>query len=302
MKSYFKSSEIDHQWAHELAPRGKCPGHEHFEGVSFYSYNTEIARILKRNGHKAYLLNVTSYSVTTSSHQNGVLRAIPEGELIFRISDTGRGCSLGFSSDKQTGATLFDYAIKSAAEASASIPRARLQWKKDSLAGEQASWLKQAEQVSGFFGLRRKVDAKAVERLSARVAADEKRKAVESKERQARLEKEARETVDRWMAGESVQFPYSVERVYLRAILPDPAHGRMQVLETSRGVVVPLPEAKRAFKFAQKVRAAGWRRNGDTFKVGDFQLDAVNEQGIVAGCHRIDWQTAETFAKAQGWI
>lgn len=31
------------------------------------------------------------------------------------------------------------------------------------------------------------------------------------------------------------------------------------------------------------------------------QLDAVNEFGIVAGCHRVSWAEADRFAMAQGW-
>jgi predicted Abi (CAAX) family protease len=65
---------------------------------------------------------------------------------------------------------------------------------------------------------------------------------------------------------------------------------------------VPLPEAEKAFRFAMIQRKRGWHRNGDQFKVGDYQLDAVNEQGVIAGCHRIGWDEIERFAKTQGWI
>jgi len=73
------------------------------------------------------------------------------------------------------------------------------------------------------------------------------------------------------------------------------------VMETSKGARVPLDEAQRAYRFAVIQRARGWHRNGETFKVGPYQLDAVNEQGVVAGCHRIAWDEIERFAKLQNW-
>lgn len=50
------------------------------------------------------------------------------------------------------------------------------------------------------------------------------------------------------------------------------------------------------------MREKGWHRNGETFKVGNFQLDAVNAQGVVAGCHTILWDEIERFARTQGWV
>ena len=44
----------------------------------------------------------------------------------------------------------------------------------------------------------------------------------------------------------------------------------------------------------------GWRRNGESCLVGVYQLDAITNQGIVAGCHRIAWEEVERFAEEQG--
>jgi hypothetical protein len=97
-----------------------------------------------------------------------------------------------------------------------------------------------------------------------------------------------------WINGVPYAEVDSDEPVALRASDGD--------METSRGSRVPLPAAHRAFQFALKHRAAGWHRNGDQFEVGHYHLDAVNEQGVVAGCHRIGWDEIERFAKSQGWI
>ncbi len=309
MKTTFTSKELPHQWAHQLAPHGKCPGNERFDGASYYSYGTEIGRILKRGKRKAFLLNETSYSITTSGHQSFLARSIPESEIQFRIDGIGRGCFL----EGIEGKFIFDCSVKQAAVAANHAARAKKN--KDWHTARQARYLEQARQVSKFFGLRRKVDTKTVDRLAARIAAQDAKEAKQGKERQARLAKTRAVDVMAWLAGEQVCFPFGIERVYLRAMsstlakvfgpppkgLGWPEGATLDVLETSKGVKVSLDDAKHAYRFAQKVRAKGWHRNGETFAIGQFQLDAVNDAGIVAGCHRICWKELERFAATQGW-
>jgi hypothetical protein len=287
MKTVFKSNEIAHIWAHESAQHGRCRGNESFNGRSYYSYATEIARIIEHKRQKAHLLNTTSYSVTTSSHQNGVARAIPKNATVFKIGDFGRGISL----DNVTGSMLFDYSIKQAAQCADKATRARIH--KNWHLVEQADWIKQAKQVCVFFGLHRKVDDKAIERLSKRIAEEKKHQAKLEKERQVKLEKENAETIEKWLRGENVYFPYRVERVYLRRIGDE--------METSLGVRVPIQDAKRAYQFVTKHKEDAWRRNGQQFSIGNYELDSVNQNGVIAGCHRVTWDEIERFAKLQGW-
>lgn len=306
-KTHFDSKELPHKWAHQLASLGNSPGNMSFSGASFYSYGTEIARIITRGTRKAYLLNVGSYSSTTSNHQGQVSRAIPDSETKFRISGIDRGSGL----HDVSGAMLFDYALKSAADAAAKMTRVRAQWQKDSLAAQQEIWIQQAQSVNEFFSLRRKVDTRAVDRLAARIAADVKRKAKAEREAQARHEQECAEYIRQWMNGEQVNFPHHIDRVMLRVkcldidgrmVSPGSAKTWTSQMETSKGVTVPLPAAKRAYRFACKMKATGWHRNGETFAVGEYQLDAVNEQGVVAGCHRISWEEMDRFAASQKWV
>jgi hypothetical protein len=287
MKTVFKSTEIAHVWAHESAPHGRNRGNESFDGRSYYSYSTEIARIIERKGQKAYLLNITSYSVTTSSHQHGVAMAIPKNAIIFEIGDFGRGVSL----NNVTGSMLFDYSIQRAAQCADKATRARTN--KDWHLVEQANWIKQAKQVCAFFGLCRKVDDKVIERLQDRIAREKRRQAKLAKECQAKLEKENAATIGKWLKGENVYFPWNIERVYLRRIGEE--------METSRGVRVPIQDAKRAYQFVCKHKDDAWRRNGQQFSIGNYQLDSVNNAGVIAGCHRVTWDEIDRFAKLQGW-
>ena len=33
-----------------------------------------------------------------------------------------------------------------------------------------------------------------------------------------------------------------------------------------------------------------------------IQLDAINSEGVVAGCHRVSWSEIERVAKLEGWM
>ena len=74
-------------------------------------------------------------------------------------------------------------------------------------------------------------------------------------------------------------------------------------LETSLGARVPLAHAIKAFHRVGQCRAAGlsWHRNGDTIRVGQFQVDQINPDGSFrAGCHRINWPEIEAAARVAG--
>lgn len=103
--------------------------------------------------------------------------------------------------------------------------------------------------------------------------------------------------IEKWIAGEISNYQLPRECPVVLRVKSD-----TQSMETSKGVRIPLNEAQLAFRFVSKHRETGWHKNGTSFAIGEFQLDAVNESGIVAGCHRIAWNEIERFAKSQNWI
>ncbi len=107
-----------------------------------------------------------------------------------------------------------------------------------------------------------------------------------------RAERDAKKIED-WLAGDRNAFPSSDWPIMLRR------EGDEMV--TTMGARTPIADAERAFKFCIKSRARGWRRNGEKFSVGMYQLDAVNDVGVIAGCHVVKWTEIERFAKQQGW-
>lgn len=114
----------------------------------------------------------------------------------------------------------------------------------------------------------------------------------------AKVKENNKAALDRWRAGESIRLPYECP-VMLRVEF-DPPNGLSEMV-TSKGARVPLADAERTFHFVIKLRAKGWNRNGETHAIGPYQLDAVNDQGVIAGCHRVSWEEIERFAKVNGW-
>lgn len=267
-----------------------------FNGPAILSYGTEIGRIVTgKGGRTAFLLNRTSYSITTSKHQSRVRGAV-FGQ-VFYVDGIRRGDGL-----RKTGKEIVEYYLREAAEAleKSKLPRIRGATR-DGWESCSRRNLEEAKRAAEFFGVRRKIDQGAIDRLAA---ADARAKRSEEK---LRLEKEARYATLRaeraakvaedallWIAGQDVETTYEFPHPLLRL------EGAEVV--TSKGARVPVAVAERSFRFVWERKASGWHRNGETHDVGGYSLEAVNDQGIVIGCHRISWDEIERFAKVQSWI
>jgi hypothetical protein len=287
MKTVFPSHELPHLWAHQKAPMGRS-GNLSFNGLVFFSYQTAIARIIQHKGRQAYLINTTSFSVSTAKHQSMIRGAIPQNAVKFYI-ERGRGTWLDVSPKE-----LFQHCIAESAQCLADAKRPRIrQATIDAHKGRAAHWLQEAARVSEFFGLRLKPSEKTIARLASAKAKEEKRQAVAKAEAEARAEAEAQAAIAKWIAGESDRAPWQLTGVRLRI--------KGGNLETSKGVTIPEREAHAAFLFIARHRADGWHRNGENFLIGGYHLDAINDQGIVAGCHRIAWAEIDRISALAGW-
>lgn len=172
------------------------------------------------------------------------------------------------------------------------------------------------------------------DRLSARrSAAWEKRRAART-EREAKIKEDSIADAEAFIRGDSDEYHYNLYRIadmpdliakiearraeidratiedWLAGKVAHPKHDWPTMLrlkgdeiETSRGAIIPAKAGLKAYIFASALRANGkeWKRNGDKFEVGSYQLDAVNDKGIIAGCHHIHWAEVERFAKLMGW-
>lgn len=263
-----------------------------FRGDSFYSYGTVMARHISRHGRRAIILNDTSYSVTTSKHQSLLRRAIPDGVPVFRIGYIGLGCSLNF--DGREGKVLFEYAVEQSAECLKSSEHAR--GRKGRLESAAAEWLEDAREINEFFGLRRKVDEKTIERLkesSERAEREAARKRAEAEEKRRTEQTEAFEA---WKRGENTGYYFRTH------LFPVTFRIEGEELVSTLGARVPLADARRAMAFVLLKKAEGWSRNGVTMRVGHYQIDSISGDGVKAGCHNITWEEIERLSSILGQV
>jgi hypothetical protein len=284
MKTVFRSAELPHIYFHQRAPHGRAPSRMSFDGPIFKSYNAVLACI--HPAHNVVLMNNRRYSNTTAKHQSYLRRAIP-GHLtaIYGPSDF-------VANPANFVASLMDSANdahSAATETKRDFPR-----RKSVIATNEAQCLRlleTAKRVSDVFGLGIQCTMEGIEEM--RVAAEKSRLEREARmvAEQKRQAKRARENLKKWLAGEDVP-TYSLPdgATYLRPYwLPDSS----PIVQTSKGIEIPLAIAKESLAFVFSKRESGWKRNGETFEIVGYQLDSVTNDGIVAGCHRITWKELE---------
>ena len=107
------NSMVAHLWANEKQESAHGSNF-YFEGESIYSYGRhfEVGRIVRnKRGEKAYLINDTYYSSTTSKHQYYVREAIPTGSKVFYVE-----CNMSYCIGNMLFVTNMLESIKDAIE------------------------------------------------------------------------------------------------------------------------------------------------------------------------------------------
>ena len=336
-KLWYKSNEIAHVWANEGAPEGKCSRSTWFDGTAFNSYATTIARILHtKKGERVYVLDLTSFSPITGSTQGKLWNAIPKDAIKFSVGDGMRGQSMNY-----TPVTLRDYYLdgfkpqvkrKMAHDKAGALLR-RYHNLDEAIRVCEVFGLPKKE----LCGLRRRgkadvEEAREVCRLHD-AKRDEKRKAREAKRLaptiQAAIAYAATYIADPELVcydrSRSLLAAYRPELLMqVEAVIQQRNAAAMEAwrngegeanyswptmlrreddeMVTSHGARVPIADAERGYRFALKMRERGWRRNGEQFKVGMYDLDSVSTTGVICGCHRLSWEEILRFAEQQNWV
>jgi hypothetical protein len=320
--------EVAHAWANQTheSMRG-C--NVYFEGDTIFSYGAHfpIARIVTvphssatSQGirppslrYQAILFTIEDYSVSTSKHKSIVRRAIPDTFDIYEVPRV-----------TATFANRHEFNLNSYREriTAAYGKAARAQKYGKMYLGEAVHLIAKAHgYINAFFegnvaelrgsieGLRisdaeRQHIIDKAERWEAETEAREAERARKAEERN-------REAVEEWKAGTRSQMPHGVRKVYLRTDVSMSDKGlnpwfvgRTQKRDvwTSWGARVPLDDARLLYRFTRPLRSIGWSsESGESFDVGGFPLNRVNEHGLVVGCHRITWDEVDRLAQAEGW-
>ncbi len=291
MQKVINSDQVAHFWANKTQSEARNPnGSMFFNGNTIYSYGSHfpIARHIERKGKSAVAFTTRDYSVTTSSHKSTVASAARH-LTVFTVADV--------ESDRADTikANLADYGDRiTALLLKAKRARKNAKWDLE----QAEALINEGNQYAQFYGYKPKFAQP--EDWQAQVAkAEATAKAVnERKRKQAEIDRKERlEALEQWKQGAAVGYRFYDLPTALRVI----GDNSNREMETSLGARVPIAEAEKAFRFAWIQRARGWHRNGEQFTVGHYNLDAVNDQGVVAGCHRVAWPEIERFAQTQGW-
>ena len=294
MKTVFRGSELPHLWAHGRIDQGRA-GNESVNGCVYYSYQTAIGE--RQGGY--YLISSDSHSASTARHIAEIRRAIPGGMPIFQIPSRSGASKLSDIHPSVTGKKVRAYALEQAAKCALKANKARLH--KESLLESSLHWIKKAKQAEEVFHLEPAQLNLEVSKIHSQLEAERKenvKRKAEHREREARQAEidtvKWESDLSAWMRGEAVSYPHAIGGGERLRLLGD-------IIETSKGVPLPVEAVKIAYKFALRHRENGWHRNGETFKVADWQLDNISENGVIAGCHRFSWNEIERFASLMEW-
>ncbi len=97
MKYVFSShEELCHVWASDSQSEGRATNMS-FSGGRLYSYGTVIANRIRHKRKVAYIIDIHSFSSSTSKHQSHAFGAIPEGERVFLVKEGARGQWLAYT-------------------------------------------------------------------------------------------------------------------------------------------------------------------------------------------------------------
>lgn len=308
MRTVFPNKMVAHVWAQQEQANGHS-NNLSFSGETLYSYGTPIARIVKaRNGQRVCLLTSASYSVTTSAHCSHAHSAFGYAAPVFRVPSLGVSAGRHRDDPSINHRRNLAHLVEQYNAERMRLRRAQRLWQgvreylyplaRDVEAYAEAFRLKSrvtlADDVAEVEAYRETAAAKrntpaAVAKRARAAEAREKREA--EAQRIAQLASEER--IALWMAGAPVSLRYNETRdaegsAYLRIVRDE--------VQTSMGATVPLEHARQAFEFVKRCRTGqhAWQTNGETLRVGLFQVNRIDAQGnLWAGCHYVKYAEAE---------
>lgn len=307
-REVFPSSEICHIWAHQKAPRGRCPkpGHVFFEGVTIYSYGHHfpMARlVLHKNGTVNFVLVTTrSYSVTTSSHQRAVENAITHLRKVY-VYDVDTSVDTIKNNVRLFREEIRDMALR--------VPKAR--WRKIDVIRSVDGYIRSANIYCEAMKLKTRFqrpsgidwDAEVAdaERLDARrEAAKEKKRALfeeQRKEWNREFERRKREfdvKAAAWMAGDRREYPTPV--YHPKDSWVKYGHGvRLRIrgsrIQSSQGLAVPIEACRELTSYLERFGIASRDRVQQSIPVPEgmavagYPVTSITNKQVVVSCHTI---------------
>lgn len=305
-----ENSMVAHTWANPRGPDDYARsnnGNFYFEGQTIYSYGSHfpLATIFEKKGRfvlsnrqRFVLFNEDGYSVTTSQHKSLAYRATNHLES-FEVANPNPQARADHRAN-------FESLVKQSNENLDKASRARSN--RPYLERAALSKLISANHYAKIFGFRWKVNAKQLSMLQGLDAERaEKQKEIDKKE-QIALQKAFK------TASPAFRAFLPLSAIEKQALWKLPALLRQHktptegpgLIQTSQGAEFPTTDAIAAWPLLKrahaKVLASGqiWRTNGHRIPLGSFHIDSITPQGLIAGCHKLDWPEVVRMARDLG--
>lgn len=284
------TSECAHVWANMSQAEGRA-GNVHFDGATFYSYWTAVAKLFEKNGERFALLSNHQYSVSTNGQHIPAARSAIRGTPFAYVRIVEPGCAIDHDRNVRD-------MLERVAESEGKARRARKHGEYH--IQDAARTFRELTAYTDFFGLTpiadrdatlARMDAEREVRGAERIAREAIEEALYA-ERHAKEEAEwlakSADMLEQWLRGESVQM-YRHPLTYLRVTKDG------NEVETSRGAFVPIASARALW--------TAW--NNGTLKTGErvgiYEYRESTPDQIVIGCHTITRAIADAFASNMGW-
>lgn len=304
------NQQVAHLWANQSRESAKGSNF-FFNGKSIwsYGYHFEVGRIVEtEKGKEIVLLNPESYSVSTQRHQSYARQACNHLESYDFPLHNSRYSTIvrhELSKDDFTRAFVMfgNIVIDSVKKAKRSRKYADLYIKQAEKAVNDWNALK-AHFPKLTKGIKRlkMPDAHQVNKLLARDKAEKAKQRKEKLEREKRLAERLKEDSVKWLNYER-NYMDRLAKCLLRqrrVIVNGNVESFVDEVETSHGARVPLDKARLFYKAITRFKDNPSECK-ERYQVGDFRLNKLTSNGAQIGCHFIEWNEIERFAKKMEW-
>jgi hypothetical protein len=263
MKTVFSNSQLSHVWAHRQQTEGRANSF-YFYGDTIFSYGSHFP-IAKHLPNGKVLFTMRNYSNTTAKHIALTRNAVSHKELVMCWNPNGM---------PDENFAQFERLIK------LELPKLKAARKPEKYVREIMGLCHRAEAYADAMGVPCPDTFAAFQDFSLLTpkGADEMLQNIAILEREAELKKQKaeqkshKENVKKWLKGET-------RYIYSRADKRDYLRLNGENVETSQGVTIPVPVAKR-FYFAVKSGAVKVGAN-----LAGYTVNEVTKSQIKIGCH-----------------
>jgi hypothetical protein len=299
---------LAHNWANQVKPHGKGSNF-FYEGIHLYSYghHFEAGRIVKtEKGNTIVLINGENYSPSTQRHLSYAWQASNHMEqFAFPLHNSSYSIIVRDELTKDDFTRAFirfgNIVIESSKKAQRSRKYGDLHLKDAVKAMDDWNMLKFyfPKLTKGIKRLTLPSDLQ-IKKLNDKDKAERKAELLRKKERIKREE-------NAWLNYET-NYVSRVAKCLLRQRQVKtiqeagfaPQTRLIDEVETSHGARVPLDHARVFYKAITRFKANP-KACDERFKVGNFRLDRLSNNGAHIGCHFIEWSEMERFAKTMNW-